>query len=713
MSHADQVAKPKPAGPKAARVGKTQEVPTEEARHEQVYRLLMRSTAYVEAVAEDGKSWHGTGWIVDKKRQLMITNMHVAAPEDEAEVKSLIAWFPVIRDDEPIHEIDYYLQNVPPISLTVLYTDATRDLALVRMETLPQDVESCPLSARSATTGAHLHSLGGLPRGSQGLFIYTQGTARAVYQRSIATGTRIRVLETQMPLNPGNSGGPIINDDGQVVGVFEGLMTEPGVQLVNMCIDVDEIRPFLADAEPMIEPASAEELNRRGDHHYYAGRYRLALADFTQALAKEPQNAEATSNVAWVHYQQGDLVTALATFEDALKLEPKFVNALWGRGTIFREQNEVGRSIDDFTQAIRLTSDADQLADLYNERGLTYAAKEEFDSAVADYHRALDKKPDHAWAHANSGEALAQLERYDEAFTELDKALAIEPDRAQFWNIAGNVWFQRERYDLAAQLYTKAIQRDDKEGTYYRNRGSAYRYLERYADAIADLVKAVERSDKDAEIWNELGLAWYDAGGFTEAVTAFSKAIQLDAKSAVYFRNRGDAEQELGNHKQAVDDLTKALNLEDDAESHVLRGQSYAALGDSSRANSDFRQAAKMDSSYQMYDRKYVRVVNNSPDELTVHLVYHTKTTSGSWKWFPDTPAVGKSVTYTFAPGESGVLFHDEWKVNADRIRLWAVSDSHHWLDYRDRDLVLSPGGDYLSKDGEFETFSFTFRLSE
>ncbi len=709
LASADQIAKRKPASPKVV-VGRNEEAPTEEARHDKVYQLLIHSTAYIEATAEDGSAWSGTGWIVDAPRRLMVTNVHVAAPDDAAEVKSLFAWFPVIKDGEPIHEVDYYLQNAARIPLTVLFTDATRDLAMVRAASLPEDAEPCPLADRSAPTGAHLHSLGGLPRGSQGLFIYTQGTARAVYQRTIATGGKIEVLETQMPLNQGNSGGPIVNDDGQVVGVFEGLNVEPGVQLVNMCIDIDEVRPFLDEAQPMIEPSSAADFNARGDHHYYAGRYRLALADFTQAAALEPQNAEAMSNLGWVHYQMGDAVTALATFEDALELDEKFVNALWGRGTVFRDQEKYAESIADLTLAIRLTTDTNELADLYNERGTTYYAEDDFKAAEADFRRALNKQPDHAWAHANSGDALAQLGRYDEALTSLQKALAIEPDNAQFWNIAGNVWFQRERYDLAVKMYSNAIDRDGSEGTYFRNRGSAYRLMERYADAIADLAKAVELSPEDAELWNELGLGWYDAGRFPEAVDAFSKAIELDGTVPVYFKNRGDAQQELGNHQQAVSDLTKAIDLEDDAGWHVLRGQSYEALGDNSRAASDFRRAAEMDSAYQMFDRKYIRVINDSPDEIKVNLLYHTKTTSGNWKWFPDQPGDGNSVTYTFAPGETGVLYHEAWKVNADRIRLWALSNNRTWFDYRDRDLVLASGDGYLSKDSEFATFSYTFR---
>jgi tetratricopeptide (TPR) repeat protein len=635
--------------------------------------------------------------------------MHVASPSERGPVKSLVAWFPVVKDGEAIHEVQYYVQNVEQIPITVIYSDATRDLALVRLASLPKGVHAFRLADKSAATGEQLHSLGGYPRGSRGLFIYTQGTSRATYQRSIATGGTIRVLETQMPLNQGNSGGPILNDQGEVVAVFEGLMIEPGVQLVNMCIDLSEVRAFLEAAEPLIDPQSVADWNRRGDLHYEAGRYELAFADYTSALERDPKNAEATSNRGWVYYQQGDAETALAEFNAALQLDPALVYGLWGRGTIWRDRHEKEKAVQDFTDAIRHAEETSQRGDLFNERGNTYYASEDYTNALADYDRAIETRPDQAWPHANRGDALARLGRYDEALESLGKAIELAPNTAEFWNLAGNVWFERERYDLAITMYTNAISRNEKEPMYYRNRGGATRLAGQPLEALADLQKAVELAPANADFWNELGVALRDAGRYDLALSAFTKSIELQPDDAVYLKNRGDAAQRQGAHQQVIDDLTRAIALQDSAELRVMRGNSYQALGDPKSAQKDYQKATELDDSYQLYDRRYLKVVNDTGQDLTVSLVYYTKTKSGTWQWFPAKPGEGNSVQYTFTPGESGILYHDDWKVNANRVRLWAESSDRIWPAYRDTDLILAPEGGYLTNEGDFATFLFNF----
>jgi len=683
------------------KAGDEPEVPKAQA----VYAALLHATAFLEATPKSGDGWGGTGWVMDAERRLLVTNMHVAGPEDEAEVKSLTAWFPVLKDGEPIHDLAYYSQNVPRIPATVIYTDATRDLALIQLASLPDGVAALRLSAQSARVGEPLHSLAGFPRGSEGLFIYTQGTSRAVYKRSIATGGQIMVLESQMPLNSGNSGGPIVNERSEVVAVHEGSNIEATVKLVCMSIDVSELREFLDDALPMVEPQATADWNARGDHHYENKRYDLALADYNAALRLDPKNAEATSNRGWVFYQQGDHDTALAEFDDALKLDERFVYGLWGRGTIYRERSEYEPAIQNFTQALRFTTDTKDLAELYNERGNTYYQQEDYEAALDDYDRAIDKKNDVAVYHGNRGDALGELGRFDEAFAALDQAIALDGKNGDFWNTAGNIWYERDRFDVAIRMYSNAIQASDSVAMYYRNRGGAYRKAGNPAAAITDLLKAVELAPGDDEAWNELGLAWFEAGRYADAVTAFTKAVELDSGSAVYLYNRGDAYQKLGQHEQALADLTKSLEVEDSPDTHALRGNSHQALGNLDAAKADF-EAAGDEAGYELYQTKYIRVINDSGGPLSVHLRYYTLTDTGKWKWYPED---GSSVIYSFEPGESGVLFHEDWKVNASRIRLWAYGKEVSWTEWRDEDISLTPEGGYLSNTGR-ETWVVPFR---
>ena len=91
----------------------------------------------------------------------MVTNVHVASPNEMGEVKSLTAWFPVLKDGDAIHEYDYYAQSVPPIPATVIYTDSTRDLALIQLESLPEKTAAIKLAARHAACRRSIAFVGG------------------------------------------------------------------------------------------------------------------------------------------------------------------------------------------------------------------------------------------------------------------------------------------------------------------------------------------------------------------------------------------------------------------------------------------------------------------------------------------------------------------------------------------------------------------------
>jgi tetratricopeptide (TPR) repeat protein len=704
-----------PARPKAVQPSPTttpEAPPDETQKSPAVLEKLVNSAAFLEATAANGQTWRGTGWVYDQDRRLMITNMHVVAAPDKKELKSVGAWFPVVKDGEAIHDIDYYAKNVPQIPVTIIYTDNVRDLALVQLASLPQNVKALALAAKSAPVGSLLHSLGGLPRGSQGLFIYTQGTSRAVYKRGIAVGGPIQVLETQMPLNQGNSGGPIVNDDGKIVGVFEGLNIEQGVQLVNMCIDVSEVRKFLDAALPHVEPKSAADLNARGDLHYEAGRYNAALTDYNAALKLEPKNAEAISNRGWVMYQKDDKQTALAEFNAALAISPELKYARWGRATIRRDEGEYEQSLEDFTEAIRHTEDAADLANLYNERGNTHYAAEDYEAALADYDQAIAKKPDLAWAHANRGDALMELKRYDEGFPALDKAILLNNKEAQFWNIAGNAWFARERYDFAANMYGNAINLDPASAVYYRNRGGAQRLAAQYQGATEDLVKAIELAPSEDDYWNELGLAWFDAGRFDLAATSFAKAIDLDGANSTYYGNRGHSLHNQGLHEQAIADLTKAIADDDAALYRKLRGQSYQALGNHTKAKVDFAKAVELDPEYKLHDRKYIQINNNSGVELKVYVQFYTLGSDDKWHWYPSNPSDGEMMTYTFAPGEKMYLLHKDRYIKANRARVWAEGGGKEWPKWRDSDNILVPPSGYLSTSDDQDTETLNFNAN-
>src|SRR5205807_9639395 len=112
----------------------------------------------------------------------------------------------------------------------VVFDSSSRDLALVQLDRLPNTARSLSLAPRSTTPGQNVFSIGasgvggmrGLDEGA--LWRYTTGKVRLLikdFTANYGNGQRIRAntVETDSPTNPGDSGGPMVNDRMQIVAV--------------------------------------------------------------------------------------------------------------------------------------------------------------------------------------------------------------------------------------------------------------------------------------------------------------------------------------------------------------------------------------------------------------------------------------------------------------------------------------------------------------
>ena len=228
----------------------------------EIYQRAIRSTGWVIVPSDDAMA-SGTCWLVDSEKKLLVTCEHVVGKS-----KDVLVYFPRFERDELLVESGDYLRKLTPIDGRVLATDAERDLALVQLAALPAGVEALPLAKKSPSPGETVHSIGnsglydGLSSGS--LWWYTQGTVRQVSLHRVESKdkkVRVRMIETQSPVNRGDSGGPVLNGRGEVVGVTDSY--DARERLVSQNIDIQEVRKFLAGAA-LAQAAPAAPKDARG-----------------------------------------------------------------------------------------------------------------------------------------------------------------------------------------------------------------------------------------------------------------------------------------------------------------------------------------------------------------------------------------------------------------------------------------------------------------
>jgi hypothetical protein len=209
-----------------------------------VYGRLLRSTGWVVVPSPEGVV-SGTCWLADRGRRLAVTCRHVVGS-----ARDVLVYFPCYQGGRPVVQATYYLKNACPLVGRVVASDARTDLALLRLPSVPAGVEELPLADAGCGPGEDVHSVGnsglrgGLATGT--LWWYTQGYVRQVDSRRVRTprGVQaVRLVETQSPVNEGDSGGPVVDDAVRLVAVNDSHTA--GERLVSQGVDVAEVRDFL------------------------------------------------------------------------------------------------------------------------------------------------------------------------------------------------------------------------------------------------------------------------------------------------------------------------------------------------------------------------------------------------------------------------------------------------------------------------------------
>jgi hypothetical protein len=220
---------------------------------EELYRKVAPATAYISTSDGPLTAGSGTGFLIDAQERLLITARHVVETKNGV-ADAVVVVFAQTKDGEVVTEADYYRANWKQLAVRgkVVYDSVRRDMAVIQVEKLPEGIKPLELAPQKARPGQTIHVVGNSSVVLGGMFNYCRGQVRNTFRYNL---TGANVLATHAPTNRGDSGGPVVNNLGEVVG-FCSLSTGgarskkdalDGDQLVDLSICVSEIRTGLQE----------------------------------------------------------------------------------------------------------------------------------------------------------------------------------------------------------------------------------------------------------------------------------------------------------------------------------------------------------------------------------------------------------------------------------------------------------------------------------
>lgn len=264
------------------RPGENPDEPDADGGLTDIYRDIVDSVVAVRIEAAEGTSG-GTAWVYDDTH--LVTNEHVVR-----DVSEPFVWF----DDVGWREA------------TVVGTDFHSDLAVLEIDATPPEATPLELVAEPVPVGTEVAAIGN-PFELTGSF--TTGVVSGRNRNidvlggfSIADG-----IQTDAPVNPGNSGGPLVTHDREVAGVVNAEVRGDNVGFAISARMTDRVVPALIE-----------------DGEFRHSRMGVLLRDVTPGII-EANELPVTWGVYIVEAQDGlpaDGVLAGSTGEETVRGQP-------------------------------------------------------------------------------------------------------------------------------------------------------------------------------------------------------------------------------------------------------------------------------------------------------------------------------------------------------------------------------------------------------
>jgi serine protease Do len=176
--------------------------------------------ARASVVSVETSTGSGSGWIIDSEG-IIITNEHVVAGASDVGV--------VLADGRYFDVIKIYVDEVSDIAVLVVKAS---DLPVATIGKSSQLRVGQPVAAVGNALGLGISMKGGWV--SQ-LNVSTVVSGKALYG----------LIETDAAMNPGNSGGPLINLAGEVVGITNAKLVDVTIEGVGYAISIDSTLPVI------------------------------------------------------------------------------------------------------------------------------------------------------------------------------------------------------------------------------------------------------------------------------------------------------------------------------------------------------------------------------------------------------------------------------------------------------------------------------------
>lgn len=331
-------------------------------------------------------------------------------------------------------------------------------------------------------------------------------------------------------------------------------------------------------AQTAAPSAAVEQLYAEAIDAKRAGDLGTAIEKYQAILKLDPKLAAAYNNLGLLYFQQNDYPRAIQSFEAGLRADPKMTTALTPLGTAYFQLGQFAKSRDALDRAVRLNP-SDEFAQLYRARSLfalgqREAASEALQKLLQKSPRNVEalyalgqmymklaqgtlkrlevQAPDSYLNNLVSGQLLESMENYDGALAQYTKALEKEPSfRGAHYNI-GNIYWLEGKWDLAISEMKQELKADSYHClALWKIGNSLLNQKQEPEEAIGTVRQALEICPDLTQAHLDFGRLLAMKNDYPAAIQQYRRAAQLDPEESSVHFHLANAFRRLGRTQEA------------------------------------------------------------------------------------------------------------------------------------------------------------------